>query len=150
MRLDERTAFLLAQLGSYSAQRFSERLAPLGMQPAQFGLLAHLTEAEGATQSELAAALGIHRNVMVALLDALESAGLVERRRHPGDRRANAVHLTDAALELLPRATAEADALEAELLGSLGDDERAALIASLQRVVSANDVPAGVHPGLQR
>ncbi|MGH3600448.1 MAG: MarR family winged helix-turn-helix transcriptional regulator [Pseudonocardiaceae bacterium] len=58
--------------------------------------------------------MGIHRNVMVGLVDELEDRGLIERRRHPADRRAHAIHLTAAAHDLLRRAQRVADEHEAE------------------------------------
>lgn len=144
-----RANFLLSQLGFHVAQAFAARLAPLGIAPNHFGLLTHLERGEGSTQQQLADALGIHRKVMVGLLDELEHRGLVERRRHPGDRRAHAIHLTAAAHELLPRARGVADQHEDEVLAALDAGERAQLIAVLQRIADHAGEPPGVHPGLR-
>ena len=145
-----RANFLLSQLGSHTAQTFADRLAPLGIAPNHFRLLMHLERGEGTTQQQLADALGIHRKVMVGLLDDLEQRGLVERRRHPGDRRAHALHLTDAARALLPRARRVADRHEEEILAPLAADERAQLLSVLQRLAGHSGNPPGVHPGLRR
>jgi DNA-binding MarR family transcriptional regulator len=51
----------------------------------------------------LAAALNVTPRNVTGLIDALEATGFVERRRHPSDRRATLVTLT----ELGARATAE-------------------------------------------
>ncbi|WP_155373721.1 MarR family winged helix-turn-helix transcriptional regulator [Catellatospora vulcania] len=147
--LGERTNFLLSQLGFHTASRFTERLVGLGIQPNHFGLLMHLAQGEGRTQQQLAEALGIHRKVMVGLLDDLEQRGLAERRRHPADRRAHAIHLTEAARTLLPEAVAVADAEEEELLTGLDGDERRQLLALLQRVAEHSGHPRGVHPGMR-
>ena len=48
------------------------------------------------TQTRLAEATGIEKSSLVLFLDALERDGWVERCRHPSDRRAHIVHLTDA------------------------------------------------------
>jgi len=145
-----RANFLLSQLGFHVAQGFAARLEPLGIAPNHFGLLSHLERGEGSTQQRIADALGLHRKVMVGLLDDLERRGLVERRRHPGDRRAHAIYLTAAARELLPRAREVADRHEDELLAALDDGERAQLIAVLQRLVDPTENPPGVHPGLRQ
>lgn len=147
--LTERAGFLISQLGFYAASRFAERLAPLGLQPRHFGLLTHLSQADGQTQQRLADTMGIHRNVMVGLIDDLEDRGLVQRRRHPADRRAHAVHLTAAARDLLVQAQQAADEHDAELLAPLHDADRACLIALLQRVAASTALRTGVHPGLQ-
>ncbi|MEU7820316.1 MarR family transcriptional regulator [Catellatospora sp. NPDC049133] len=148
--LNERTNFLLSQLGFHTAMRFTERLAALDIQPSHFGLLMHLAQGEGRSQQQLAEVLGIHRKVMVGLLDDLEQRGLAERRRHPADRRAHAIYLTDAARTLLPQARAIADAEEEDLLTGLDGDERRQLLTLLQRLADHSGNPRGVHPGLRR
>ncbi|MEY9852046.1 DNA-binding MarR family transcriptional regulator [Leifsonia sp. EB41] len=146
--LETRASFLLSQLGLQSAQRFTAALAPLGITPNRFGVLAQLARQEGRTQQELATALGLHRNSMVGLIDDLESRGLVERRRHPDDRRAYAIHLTPAARDVLAEGDRIADELEDTMLGALNAEERAGLVATLTRLVAAAGYTAGVHPGL--
>jgi DNA-binding MarR family transcriptional regulator len=48
----------------------------------------------GICQIELGSHLGIDKASMVALLDRLESAGLIERRRSTRDRRRQGIFLT--------------------------------------------------------
>ncbi len=146
--LETRASFLLSQLGLQSAQRFTTALAPLGITPNRFGVLVHLARQEGRTQQELATALGLHRNSMVGMIDDLEERGLVERRRHPDDRRAYAIHLTPAAREVLATADRLADEQEEALLAPLDAADRTALVATLSRLVAAAGYRAGVHPGL--
>ncbi|GLY04571.1 MULTISPECIES: MarR family transcriptional regulator [Actinoplanes] len=146
--LGSRVAFLLSQLGFQSAQSFTTRLAPLGLTPNRFGLLTHVARAEGQTQQQLAELLGLHRNTMVTLVDDLESQGLVERRRHPEDRRAYAIHLTPAARDLLPAATEAAEAQEASVLAGLTEQEQDQLRTLLLKMATQQGVTSGVHPGL--
>ncbi len=146
--LTERAGFLISQIGFYAAQRFADRLAPLRLQPKHFGLLVHVSTSEGQSQQRLADAMAIHRNTMVGLVDDLEDRGLIERRRHPGDRRAHAVHLTDAARDLLVQAQRVADEQDAELLAPLDETDRAQLISLLQRIAEYTGLPPGVHPNL--
>ena len=148
--LSERPTFLLSQVGHYAAARFAERLAPLGLQNRHFGLLTHLAAGDGQTQQQLADTMGIHRNVMVGLVDDLEDRGLVQRRRHPADRRAHALHLTPAARDLLGQAQHAADEHDAELLAGLDDTDRARLITLLQRIAGRARLPPGVHPTLRQ
>ncbi|WP_232668412.1 MarR family winged helix-turn-helix transcriptional regulator [Pseudonocardia sp. TRM90224] len=150
MHLDDRATFLLSQLGYHVADRFAEQLAPLGLQPAQFGVLAHLARVDGRSQQELADLLGIHRNVMVGIVDALEAQDLVRRERHPLDRRAHAVHLTDGARAVLAAAVGVVDELEADVMAPLDAAELETLIAMLRRLAAHTQLPAGVHPQLHR
>ncbi|MVU80143.1 MarR family transcriptional regulator [Nocardia sp. ET3-3] len=141
-------AFLFGQLGSRATYRFTELLAPLGVKPAHHGTLRILEVNDGQSQQQLCEALGIHRNVMVGLVDELEKRGLVERRRHPVDRRAHAVHLLPAGREMLSRTSEIARGLDAEMLAALDPAERTVMLALLQRTADGNGLTPGIHPGL--
>lgn len=144
--LTDRPSFLLSQLGFHVAGEFGRRLEPLGIRPRQFGMLTYLSAGENVTQQELVERLNIHRNVMVGLVDDLERRGLAERRRHPNDRRAYAVQLTDSGRDLLRRAERIADELDATLLD---DADRLTLVQLLQHSAERVGLQHGVHPGLQ-
>jgi DNA-binding MarR family transcriptional regulator len=148
--LESRVSFLVSQLGLQSAQAFTAALAPLGLTPNRYGILMNVARQEGRTQQELATALGLHRNSMVGLIDDLEKSGLVERRRHPNDRRAYAIHLTRAAGVVGAAATRLADEQEEAMLRHLDADDRATLLAILSRMVERGGYRPGVHPGLAR
>ncbi|WP_433757601.1 MarR family winged helix-turn-helix transcriptional regulator [Nocardia sp. CA-135398] len=148
--LSERAAFLFGQLGFHVAQRFTDLLAPLGISPRHYGTLRILRANDGQSQQQLCEAQRIHRNVMVGLVDELEKRGLVERRKHPTDRRAHAVYLLPAAHELLTRAEAIVTGLDADVTAALAPDERATLVELLQRTAAANGLIPGIHPGLAR
>lgn len=148
--LSAHPAFLLGQLGFHTAYRFADLLAPLGIKPRHFGMLKLLGQHDGGTQQELGEALDIHRNVMVSLVDDLESRGLVERRRHPADRRAHALYLLPAAHALLAKAESAVETLDADLLAALTPEDRATFLDLLQRTAAANGLRPGIHPGLTR
>jgi DNA-binding MarR family transcriptional regulator len=147
--LTDRAGFLISQLGYHSAARFAERLQRLGLHPRHFGLLSHLSAADGQTQQQLADAMAIHRNAMVGLIDDLEQRGLVARNRHPGDRRAHAVRLTPAARDLLAQAQPVADEHDAELLAGFDETEQRQFVSLLQRLAQHAGLAPGVHPGLR-
>ncbi|MGX9790698.1 MarR family winged helix-turn-helix transcriptional regulator [Mycobacterium sp. MMS18-G62] len=146
--LDQRIPFLLSQLGSYVADDAKRRLAPLGVHPRVNAILFALAANDGQSQRQLSARLGLHRNVMVNLIDTLEQQGLVQRRPHPDDRRAFAVTLTDKAHDLLPALEEQSDALEDDVTAALSPEERADLLGMLQRVAAALGLSPGVHPKL--
>jgi DNA-binding MarR family transcriptional regulator len=146
--LDQRIPFLLSQLGAYVADDFKRRLAPLGVHPRTNAVLVALAGTDGQSQRQLSARLGVHRNVMVSLIDSLEQQGLVQRRPHPDDRRAFAVTLTDKARQLLPVLEEQSNALEDEVTAALTPGERADLLRMLQHVAAELGLSPGVHPGL--
>ncbi|MFD4871420.1 MarR family winged helix-turn-helix transcriptional regulator, partial [Streptomyces sp. NPDC058412] len=87
-------AFLLAQIGAHAAGRFAERVAALGLTPADVGLLRMVAGQPGRSQRALAEDLGVVPSRVVALIDVLEDKRLVERRRSVEDRRNHELHLT--------------------------------------------------------
>ena len=137
--------FALSSLGFAVAHRFTQTLAPVGLEPKEFALMRAVSSAEGRTQQALAGALEIPASRMVALVDALEERGLIERRHNPRDRRARELYLTPRGVELLGSALALAAGLEQELCAGLSAQEREQLLALLQRVGGALGVPPGVH-----
>jgi DNA-binding MarR family transcriptional regulator len=146
--LHQRIPFLLSQLGVYLAEDFVHRLAPFGVEPRTYAVLKALVEDDGQSQRQLSTQLGIHRNVMVAVIDKLESQGLVKRMPHPDDRRAFAVTLTDKARKLLPDLDAQGCAQEDAITASLTAAERKTVLRDLQRMSAAAGLIPGVHPKL--
>ena len=77
----------------------AERLAPLGLTPAQERALRVITRSEEPLRmTELADHLGIVPRSVTTVVDALEQAGLVRREIDPHNRRAIRLHLTDRGL----------------------------------------------------
>ncbi len=74
--------------------RAAQDFRKIGLSLAQFDLLSTLSEQEGLSQQELAARLYVTKGNVSGLVDRLASAGLVERRRLPFDRRSHALHLS--------------------------------------------------------
>ena len=140
--------FLLAALGAHAKVRFTELLAPLGLQPPHFGVLRRLHDSEGCSQQTIADAMRLRRSVMVGLIDELESMSLVERRRHPADRRANALFLTAQGKQVLQRADRLARQLDDELLSPIPADERPAFLEHLRLLGDATGVAGGIYPTL--
>ena len=144
----ESLAFLLSQVGVRAAQLFAERIAPLGVSPRAFGVLGSLSTDGERTQQQLADALGIHRNNMVALIDELEASGWVRRHRRRQDRRAFEIRLTDDGRDLVTRVQALIPALDGDLTQSMHDRDRAVLRGSLQQIADTLGLAHGVHPYL--
>ena len=92
------------------------------------------------SQIALADRLGIDRNVMVRLLDGLESAGLVERRTDPADRRKRQVVATGQGRELCRVTGRKLQLVQDRMLGDLTRDEQDVLRKLMLRLsVRADD-----------
>jgi DNA-binding MarR family transcriptional regulator len=140
--------FLISQLGLASSKSFAQELRPLGIHPGEFALMRYVGSSEGHSQQALAERLAIPPSRMVAKVDALEEAGLIERRPDPTDRRVRALYLTPKGRRLLKRAGEIAVEFESRLCADLDARERDELIDLLQRLQPALVELRGVHPGL--
>jgi DNA-binding MarR family transcriptional regulator len=117
--------------------RTAGALRSLGLTPALFALLNVLGTRAGAIQQQLSSDMGIDPSAMVALIDELEGAGLAERRRRPGDRRAWEVAITPRGRRTLERARRLATRVEDEVLGGLSAAERRQLLTLLRRALAS-------------
>jgi DNA-binding MarR family transcriptional regulator len=139
-------AFLLSQLGGQVSRAWRERLAAAGMEPREVMLFRFVALNEGRSQAAVAAAIGLPASRIVALVDRLEARGWVERRAMTGDRRARVLHLTPGGRDVLERLGRLSSEHERELTRGLGPDERATLVALLERIAESQGLLPGVHP----
>ena len=137
--LDERIPFLLAQLGSYVGDDFQHRLAPIGVEPRTYGVLAALATDDGQSQRQLSERLGIHRNAMVTAVDNLEGRDWPNGCPIPMTV-AQSRHLDPKARRLLPALDKQASALEDQITAPLSSRERDTLRRLLQRVAAEADL----------
>jgi DNA-binding MarR family transcriptional regulator len=96
--------------------------------------LSQLAHRPTGSQLELALAIDYDKTRLIALLDDLESEGLLTRAPDPADRRARVVRLTPTGRRRLTAARADIRSMEAELLGDLKASERRSLLALLPRL----------------
>jgi DNA-binding MarR family transcriptional regulator len=114
----------------------AERLEPLGLSPRAWGVLSTLTESGPMTQIELATTMSIDRTAMVYLIDELEQQGLVERVRHPQDRRAFLIHLTARGQDVQRKAAVALAGAADTLLTPLDATERHHLVDLLAKLAA--------------
>jgi DNA-binding MarR family transcriptional regulator len=126
-------------MGHVAAKQFGAKLEELGLTTRMWGVL-NVLDAEGAiTQQKLGKFSGIDPSSMVSTIDDLEAVGYVERRQHPSDRRAHALHLTEAGKATLARGRRLAGKAQEELFEPLTAEERKVLHDLLLRLAMANE-----------
>jgi DNA-binding MarR family transcriptional regulator len=133
------TAFLLKRLGWAIKDRTFAAFEAAGESPYHYSVLAVLEESARETQATIADALGYDRSWLVGLLDELEEAGLIERRRDPADRRRHLVSLKPAGKKKLAHLRAISKAVEEEFLGPLDAEQRDQLHAVLLTLAAHHD-----------
>lgn len=129
---------LVDHLSRVGRRRSAEVLAPLGLRPRHLVTLTLLRDHGAATQQSLAASLSIDPTNLVGLLNALEEAGLIVRRRDPEDRRRHIVELAPPGGEVLQRAECALAAVQNEVFGALSEEERLRLYALLVRATGGH------------
>jgi DNA-binding MarR family transcriptional regulator len=108
----------------------------LGMTFRQYWVLNALIERGGSwAQHELGKQLLVDANNLVLLLNELEDAGLVERRRDPDDRRRHIVVITERGREAYQHAQTAQEELEDKVLAALDAKERETLRSLLSKAL---------------
>ena len=128
-------------LRTYADQRARE----LNTTRAQWAVLSRLQRCEGVKQGELAEALDIAPITLGRLIDKLASAGLVERRDDPADRRAHRLYLTEKAAPALSALGALAEDVMSRALASLDENAIQTILKGLA-TIKAN-LKSELHPG---
>jgi DNA-binding MarR family transcriptional regulator len=129
-----RLAVLLAKL-SKAVYRKTEEALP-GLSVKEYMALSNLDE-RGVPQQRLAESLHMDENNLVLLLNGLEEAGSIARRRDPDDRRRHIVEITPGGKKVLERAERGMARLEEDLLSALSLSERATLKQLVRRVLES-------------
>jgi DNA-binding MarR family transcriptional regulator len=131
-RLYARPGFLLRRAHQISAAVFEDACRPLGLTPAQFGVLTVLQAHPGLGQSRLARALGFDKVTVLRVLRGLETRGFVARCPAPDNRRNISVTLTAAGADLLQQAQRPAERAYRRLMTPLDREQQEQLLQLLQ------------------
>jgi DNA-binding MarR family transcriptional regulator len=126
--------FLLKRLGMKAKEESMAAYEELGLHPYHHAILAVLDEGSRETQGAIADALGYDKGQLVGLLDELEAAGLIERRRDPNDRRRHVVQMTAAGRKTLRQLRTLSLRLENAFFSSLAPAEREQFHSQLLRL----------------
>jgi DNA-binding MarR family transcriptional regulator len=135
-----RSSALLDHLARLTRLRAASALAPLGLRPRHLVLLTVLRDHGSPTQQALAAALRTDRTNLVGLLNELETAALILRRRSADDRRRHIVELTAEGQGRLAEAESALADAEDEVLSALDAEERETLYTLLVRATTSHAV----------
>ena len=141
------TGYLESLLG-YNARRaalviidlFLQRMAVYDLRPVEFSVVSLIVHNPGITSRQLCGALGLLPPNLVSRVGRLEKRGLIARRPHPSDGRANGLHPTHAGEKLMQEAEKTARNLENDATASLTAAERNSLVRLLKKVyLSSSD-----------
>lgn len=135
----ERFSRLLAVVTRQWKHRLDVRFRMLGLTQARWAALYELSRLGEATQIDLANALGVEAPTVVRIVDWMERAGMVERRKDPDDRRAHVLRLTPKAQPVVQDMKQIAAETRREFLRDVSVDELGTAIAVLERIAARLD-----------
>ena len=104
LRLDDQLCFALYAATNAVTRSYKPKLAELGITYPQYILMLVLWQDGSRTISDIALRLKLPPNGITPVIDRLEKAGLVVRRRDPEDRRVISIHLTAEGVALQDQA----------------------------------------------
>ena len=124
----------LTRVSRTISRAFDDALAAAGGSLPVWLVMISLKSGQLASQRELAEAVGVQGATLTHHLNAMESAGLVTRRRDPENRRLHLVELTPAGDALFLRLRDTAAAFDQQLRTGLPQDEVSQLETLLTRL----------------
>ncbi|MFD5180528.1 MarR family winged helix-turn-helix transcriptional regulator [Nocardia sp. NPDC058379] len=133
-RAEPDLSFLLDRTSHVLRTQMAAALAEIGLTARMHCVLVHALEAER-TQAQLAELGDMDKTTMVVTVDALEKAGLAERKPSSTDRRARIIGVTPEGAKLAARSTEIVDGVHQAALGSLPKVERETLVRALNLLV---------------
>ena len=144
-RLLSDQAYLLGRLGREARRRFTQVLSTWELHSSHYGILQLLEAIGQASQQHLAQTLTIDRANMVALLDALEQRGLIERQADPRDRRRHVVKLTTAGHTQFQQIRQAREEVDEAFFAGLDNEEQ----ETLHRLLVKLFLSLTAHPSAQ-
>ncbi|GAA0837508.1 hypothetical protein GCM10009525_45920 [Streptosporangium amethystogenes subsp. fukuiense] len=136
-RTEPDLSFLLDHAGHALRTRMAAALAEIGLTPRMHCVLVHALEEER-TQIQLAEIGDMDKTTMVVTVDALEEAGLAERRPSSTDRRARIISVTEKGAEAARRSQQIVDGVHRAALDALDADEAEVLVRAMNRLVQGH------------
>lgn len=106
-----------------------------GVFSGQFPILIELWHEEGLTQRQLLDRIDVEQATLANTLSRMERDGLIVRKSHPSDRRAQIIELTQRGRDLEANAIAASEATEDTLLADFRRFEKQLLLEYMRRAI---------------
>lgn len=138
---NDSATYLAAQLAKTFSKALNKRAAALGFSPGQFPVLLELWNEDGLTQRQLLDRVEVEQATLANTLARMERDGLIERKQHPRDRRAQIIELTERGRELEQQAISASKSTDDAILAGLLRFERQLLLEYMGRAIDAAKAP---------
>jgi len=137
--LKEHVGFWLRFVSNHVSHAFARKLQASGVTVAEWVVMREIFDDRETSPGVLAERIGMTRGGVSKLVDRLVGKQLITRTdRRADDRRFQSIALTAAGRRLVPQLAALADRNDMEFFGPLSGSERAALLATMKKLVAAH------------
>ncbi|GAB7032668.1 MarR family winged helix-turn-helix transcriptional regulator [Streptomyces sp. NPDC021749] len=130
-------SYLLDHTGHVLRTQMAAALAEIGLTARMHCVLVHALEEER-TQIQLAEIGDMDKTTMVVTVDALEKAGLAERRPSSTDRRARIIAVTEEGARTAERSQRIVDEVHERALAALPDEDRETFLRLLTHLATGH------------
>ena len=135
LKLDNQLCFRLYTASRLVAGAYNPYFEQLGITYPQYLVLLVLWEQDRQPVNDIAKRLHLETNTVTPLLQRMEKAGLIVRKRGEKDSRQRIVSLTPKAIAMREKAKEIPNQLTAEIAKYVSLDEMMALIPSLDKLI---------------
>ncbi len=134
-RAEPDLSFLLDHSSHVLRTRMAAALAEIGLTARMHCVLVHALEQER-TQIQLAEIGDMDKTTMVVTVDALEAAGLAERKPSATDRRARVIAVTEKGAEVARQSQRIVDGVHKAVLDAVPDRDREVFLRVMNALVT--------------
>jgi DNA-binding MarR family transcriptional regulator len=128
--------YLTSQLAKGLSRALQKRATALGFSPGQFPVLLALWHEDGLTQRQLLDRMEVEQATLANTLARMERDGLILRRPHPSDRRAQIISLSERGRELEQMAIEAAAQADDEIFAGFRRFERELLLEYMRMAIA--------------
>jgi MarR family transcriptional regulator, lower aerobic nicotinate degradation pathway regulator len=137
--LDDLPGHHIRRLQQIAVGIFMDETADVNVTPVQFALLFAASKEAGLDQRTLASRIGLDTSTIGAVVDRLESRGLIERKVSADDRRVRLLSVTPAGKKLLQGVMPAMMRAQDRMLAPLPKADRVKFMAMVKRIVEENN-----------
>ena len=136
--LKKHVGFWLRFVSNHVSHAFARKLQASGVTVAEWVVMREMFDDQETSPGVIAERIGMTRGGVSKLVDRLVGKELITRTDRTDDRRFQSIALTTGGRRLVPQLAALADQNDEEFFGPLSSKERAALLASMKKLVQAH------------
>jgi DNA-binding MarR family transcriptional regulator len=137
--LDSLPGNAIRRLQQIAVAIFLQEAEAQGITPVQFAVLQALANTPDVDQRTLSRSIGFDTSTIASVMDRLETRGLVQRSRDPGDARVRLLSLTAEGRAVLSEVVPAMHRAQQRMLEPLTEAERAEFMRMLLTLVRANN-----------